>query len=116
MARPKVNEQEKRIIQVNIRLTVDEGKRLNEYAASSGMTPANWIRQTVFTGKIPPTRLSQLDAAIYYELKKIGVNVNQVTHKINQGEIPQDYSKLQLELVMLLEKILKQLFHDRKHD
>lgn len=116
MARPKVNEQEKRIIQVNIRLTVDEDKRLNEYAASSGITPANWIRQTIFTGKVPPAKLSSLDTAIYYELKKIGVNVNQVVHKINQGEIPQEYLERLLEIVMLLEKNLKQLFHDRKHD
>jgi hypothetical protein len=116
MSRPKVNEHDKRVVQINIRLTTDENNKVNEYATASGLSPANWIRYKVFTGKIPPVRLSPLDASIYQELKKIGVNLNQATHKLNQGDFPKELSMVQLELLLLLNKILKALLHDRQHD
>src|SRR5690606_33050408 len=116
MSRPALQDSAKRLIQVNIRLTMEEGKKLNEYAASSGLTPASWIRHKIFTGKNPPARLSPLDTSIYRELKRIGVNLNQAAHKLNQGEFPKDLSTIQLELQSLLSNILKALLHDRQHD
>jgi hypothetical protein len=116
MSRPKINEQNKRIVQVNIRLTAEENMAVNEHATASGLSPANWIRKKVFTGKVPPARLSPLDTSIYQELKKIGVNLNQATHKLNQGDFPQDLRMIQLELIMLLNRILKAMLHDRQHD
>lgn len=37
MSRPKISEQDKRIVQVNIRLTTEENVKVNEYAKSSGL-------------------------------------------------------------------------------
>lgn len=116
MSRPRVNEIKKRVVQVNIRLTTEESNKVNESAATSGLSPANWIRQKIFTGKNPPARLSPLDTSIYQELKRIGVNLNQAAHKLNSGEFPKDYRVLQLELITLLNRILKQILHDSKHD
>ena len=116
MSRPRVNENDRRIVQVNIRLTIEESNSVNEYATTSGLSPANWIRHKIFTGKNPPARLSPLDASIYQELKKIGVNLNQAAHKLNQGDFPNDMRMIQLELLMLLKRILKTLLHDRQHD
>jgi hypothetical protein len=116
MARPKLNDNDKRTEQVNIRLTNDENAKVNEYATASGLSPANWIRAKVFTGKFPTVKMSPLDASIYQELKRIGVNLNQATHKINQGDFPKDYSVLQLQLLALLNKILKALIHDGQPD
>jgi hypothetical protein len=53
MGRPTLQEEEKRVIQVNIRLTKDENDTVLNYAEASGMTPANWIRQKAFTGRFP---------------------------------------------------------------
>jgi hypothetical protein len=116
MSRPKIDEQDKRIVQVNIRLTTKENNTINEYAAASGLSPANWIRQKAFTGKNPPVRISPLDTSIYQELKRIGVNLNQATHKLNQGEFPKDIRELQQQLVVLLNRILKAIVHDGQHD
>jgi hypothetical protein len=41
MARPNIDEKEKRVVQVNIRLTRDEENKVNHYAAASGLSPAN---------------------------------------------------------------------------
>ena len=116
MSRPKVNEQDKRLVQVNIRLTTEENNKVSGYATSSGLSPANWIRYKVFTGKNPPVRMSPLDASTYRELKRIGVNLNQAAHQLNQGDFPRDLRVMQLELLMLLNKILKTILHDRQHD
>lgn len=113
MARPRINDRDKRIIQVNIRLTEAEHAKVIAQAQASGMTPANWIRKVVFTGKFPVAKLSPIDAALYRELKKIGVNLNQVTHKINQGDFPQEYLSCQLELTVMLKKTLSTLTDDR---
>src|SRR5579859_210852 len=114
MARPRKHDIEKRIVQVNIRLTKDEADKVDEYSKASGISPANWIRQKVFTGKFPNPKLSPLDASIYTELRKIGVNLNQVTHQLNLGERPVILMKLQIELEALLNKIVKLLLHDRQ--
>lgn len=116
MSRPKINEQDKRIVQVNIRLTSDENAKVNEYATASGVSPANWIREKVFTGKMPATKLSALDTSIYQELRRIGVNLNQATHKLNQGDFPSELRMIQLDLMTLLNQILKAIINDRQHD
>lgn len=114
MARPRINDSDKRVVQVNIRLTEDESNKVNQYAAASGLSPANWIRYKVFVGKFPPVKMSPLDASVYLELKRIGVNLNQVTHRINAGEFPTEYLMRQLELTMILNKIIKALINDRQ--
>jgi hypothetical protein len=116
MARPKVSDMERRLIQVNIRLTADENHKVQEFASASGLSPANWIRARIFTGKFPAPKLSLLDACIYRELKRIGVNLNQATHKINAGEFPKEFLPHLLELTRLLSKIINLLIHDRQSD
>lgn len=116
MARPRINDNDKRTIQVNIRLTEAENAKALAYAQASGMTPANWIRSVVFTGKFPQMKLSPVDAALYQELKKIGVNLNQVTHKINIGEFPREYLARQVELAATLNRVLNALTNDGQPD
>ncbi|QHS56814.1 plasmid mobilization relaxosome protein MobC [Mucilaginibacter sp. 14171R-50] len=88
MARPALKEEDKRVVQVNIRLTEAEHDRVNAYAEAAGITPANWIRQKVFTGKFPAIRVSPLNAAVYRELHKIGVNLNQAVKAMHTGKQP----------------------------
>jgi hypothetical protein len=114
MARPRKNESEKRVQPVTIRFTAEEYRRIEEYAQGSIMSPANWMRYKVFTGKFPPLRVSPVEVSLYKELRRIGVNLNQGTHKLNAGEFPKDYLALQLELLAMLTKIYKLLADDRQ--
>lgn len=109
MGRPKAVEEKKRVVQVNIRLTTKENEELTTYAAGSGISPANWIRYKIFSGQNPPVKTSPLHASIYQELKKIGVNVNQIAHKVNQGEAPSGFREAHNVLVDLLDKVCKAL-------
>jgi hypothetical protein len=117
MARPRVGDIEKRVIQVNIRLTKNEAEKVEQYAKASGLSPANWIRAKVFIGRFPSLKLSPLDASIYCELKKMGVNFNQATHKLNLGEKPDGiFLKLVLEIRALMDRMHKLLAYDRQPD
>ena len=114
MGRPRVDDQDKRIVQVNIRLTEDEYKKASQYAEASHLSPANWIRYKVFNGKFPPMKTSPIDAKVFYELNKMGVNLNQITHKINQGEVPKEYLLFTLQVRTKLTEVLKLLSNDGK--
>ena len=114
MGRPRVGDQDKRIVQVNIRLTEDEYKRASQYAEASYLSPANWIRYKVFNGKFPLMKTSPIDAKVFYELNKMGVNLNQITHKINQGEVPKEYLLFTLQVRAKLTEVLKLLSNDGK--
>ncbi|HWA33875.1 MAG TPA: hypothetical protein VG737_07085 [Cyclobacteriaceae bacterium] len=113
MGRPRKTDSERRTAQLNLHLTADEEKKILEWAAASGMFPPEWIRQKIFTGRFPPVRQSPIETAVYQELRKIGVNLNQGTHKLNAGEFPRNYLTLQLELLAMLNKLCKVLLADR---
>lgn len=116
MGRRHVNHKDKRVVQVNIRLTEDEYKKVASYASDSDLTPANWIRKKVFTGKFPSPKLSVIDSLTYQELRKIGVNLNQAIHKINEGEVPSFFLRILLDLKKHIEHILNLLIDDSKSD
>jgi hypothetical protein len=116
MARPRKSEDEKRVQPVTIRFTRDEYRRISESAQASVLSPANWMRHKVFTGKFPVPKTSPIEVSLYQELKRIGVNLNQGTHKLNQGEFPAHYNELQLTLLKVLNNIYKVLIDDRQAD
>lgn len=109
MGRPALEEEQKRVVQVNIRLTAAENKKVEAYAQSAGLSPANWIRQKVFTGRFPPVKNSPIEAAVYRELHKIGVNLNQAVKQVNSfraREIPQQILD---DLLTIQQEIIKRL-------
>lgn len=71
MGRPRVNDIDKRQVQVNIRLTTDENNKVNEFASASGLSPANWIRMKIFTGKFPAVKMSSLDSSCISNLERL---------------------------------------------
>ena len=113
MARPRKTDSEKRVAQLNLHLTLEEEKRILDWSAASGMFPPEWVRKKIFTGKFPAVRQSPIEASVYQELRKIGINLNQGTHKLNSGEFPRDYLSIQMELLGMLDKIYKVLLADR---
>lgn len=114
MGRPRVGDQDKRIVQVNIRLTEEEHKKVVQYSQASGLSPANWMRQKVFTGKFPPVKLSPLEASMYNQLRSIGVNLNQITRKINQGDDHRTHFDFLVSTWIDIKGILKKLTDDRQ--
>lgn len=106
MGRPALREEDKRIIRVNIRLTKEENDMVCNYAQASAMTPANWIRQKAFTGRFPAIKLSPVNAALYRELHKIGVNLNQAVKQLNAGKLSPAFVTILSALIKTQKDIL----------
>ncbi|QQL51208.1 plasmid mobilization protein [Mucilaginibacter ginkgonis] len=109
MGRPALQEEEKRVVQVNIRLTEAENKKVNSFAEASGISPANWIRQKAFTGRFPMVKLSPLNAAVYRELHMIGINLNQAVKQLHAGKLSPAYLNILTMLLKTLQDVLKAL-------
>lgn len=109
MARPALKEEDRRMVQVNIRLTQEENKKLNEQAEGSGLTPANWIRHKVFTGRFPVIRVSSVEVRLYRELQYIGNNLNQAVRQLHSGKLHPGYLNILTTLLQLKSSILQKL-------
>jgi hypothetical protein len=114
MGRPRVEDQDKRIVQVNIRLTEEEHKKITQYSQASGLSPANWMRRKVFTGKFPPVKLSPVEASMYNELRSIGVNLNQIARNVNQGDDYKKHLDFIISIWITIQGMLKRLTNDRQ--
>lgn len=100
MARPKIAE--KRSVKFTLQLTEAEKNKLNELAQTCNAAPAVLAREKIFNGKFPQPRVPRLDLDTYRELHKIGVNLNQLTHKVNAGFV-------NVKVLPTLEKLDQQL-------
>lgn len=86
MARPTKTE-DKRTERLELRLSPDEKKRIEEAAKEAGYTPSDFIRVKVIDSK-PRTKIATPDRAILLkglaELGKIGSNINQIARHYNR--------------------------------
>jgi hypothetical protein len=114
MGRPALQEEDKRIIQVNIRLTKEEHDTVCNYAQASAMTSAHWIRQKAFTGRFPAIKLSPVNAALYRELHKIGVNLNQAVRHVHGGKLSPAYLSILTSLMKTQKDILTVYSNDSR--
>lgn len=119
MARPRKNDTEKRVDQLNIRLTKAETAKITGWARASGLDTATWCRQRLLTGKFPSPKTALIDAETYKELRKIGVNINQAVHKLHQLGEKSDYLAESQQILGWIKRIGRALLnptHDRQPD
>ena len=112
MGRPKISDDTIRSINFTVRLTESEFKKLEALAAFCGKAPGVLIRDKVFNGRFPDPKRAKIDRDTYYELKKIGVNLNQLTRLANSGRVPAALVGLIMKLQNQQELIINILIHD----
>jgi len=113
MARPAISNDLKRTINFSIRLTGEEQQKLKAAAELCSLSPGALIRHKVFRGKFPQAKTARLELKTYVELKKIGVNLNQLTKLAHTGRIDINLIKILMQLLRQQEVIIAQiLFHD----
>jgi hypothetical protein len=63
--------------------------QVEQAAQEAGLTPSEYARDLVLTGRVVVQRNRTLDHAVFDELRRIGVNLNQLTRLAHQrGEFP----------------------------
>ena len=78
-------------------------------AEKAGMTLTGYARQQFLRGRVVIKQTRQLDYGAYDQLRRIGVNLNQIARKFHQsGKPPKELSRM----CVLIEKYLKEHVDD----
>src|ERR1700710_2261713 len=112
MGRPKINGDRKRSEKITFRVTVKEQLQIEKAADLCGQATGNFIRYKLFKGRFPEPKISKVDLNTYLELKKIGVNVNQLAKQVNAGKVPIAILAILDKLMLYQEKIIRLLLND----
>ena len=109
MARPRIEREEKRLFRIVVRLNEKEWLKIEKAAKECGIPAYLAIRKKLLTGHFPEAKTGKIDQGIYVELKKIGVNVNQLAWHANVGNLPPGLKPILTELNRQQEQIIKLL-------
>lgn len=75
--------------QIGVRFRNDERAALAQVATERGMTPSAWLRSLalVHLGRRPQWPAGELEAlrGLFREVRRIGVNINQLAQRANEG-------------------------------
>jgi hypothetical protein len=116
MARPRKPDNAKKTFRLIIRLSADERKCVETVAKSKGLKAYAYGRLRLLDGRVQKTILAEIDQATYIELKKIGVNLNQLTRVANSGLLPAGIRELLIKLAEQQQIIIKILLSDRNSE
>jgi hypothetical protein len=83
MARPRKAAQELRSQMLRFTVTPDEYIRIHKQAAESQLTPAEYCRRRALEQDIVIRKTQGIDDALFLELRRIGVNLNQAVKQFN---------------------------------
>jgi len=115
MARPKIDPMERRTEQVNLRLSPVELARLNAKAEAAQTNVTAFVRAAAMGKSVTVRNQSSTDFETRQELRRIGVNLNQIAKALNARQ-----QGLPASLVATCEKLDalfdRMLAHDRPHD
>ncbi len=116
MARPKLETDKKLSRRFIFRLTDEELASLKKAAETCGQAAGTIVRKKLFKGKFPEPKTAKIDLNTFMELRKIGVNLNQLTWKVNSGFLPPGLLALIMKLKQQQETIIIKLIHDSESD
>jgi hypothetical protein len=107
MARPKKNPGELKAEFLAFRLTPAERLQIEEAAREAGMSAAAYARMLTLNRRISIRPHSTLDPAVFDQLRRIGVNLNQLTRLANAtGTIPPELSRTFAAIHRILQSAL----------
>jgi hypothetical protein len=112
MGRPKIDKEQVKSSRIMIRFTKTELKNLEEAAVVCGIATANLIRDKVLKGHFPKQKVSKINLQVYLELKKSGVNINQLAKAVNSGRLPVGNLPVLRQLYEQQQFIIKLLLND----
>ena len=115
MARPKKSFESLKVLQINIRVTLEEQLILEEFSKLYGVNVVEFIRIKALKKQLPKHMMSGINRELLIELSRIGNNINQLTKRVNQNNPNLNGLKDELyNLIESLNQIKKQLLNDSK--
>ena len=86
MARPRKSTDERLTERIHFSVCRSDFLRAAENAEKAGMTRTAYARQLFLSGRVVVKQTRELDHATFDQLRRIGVNLNQLTRLANQTE------------------------------
>ncbi len=86
MPRPKKDTDERRSEALAFRLTPAERLRVEHAAIEAGLSASEYAREQTLNGRIVMEQRIALDPAVFDQLRRIGVNLNQLARIANQSK------------------------------
>ena len=87
MARPQLDEQERRAQTVGVRVTATEAAELRERAQAARLSMGAYLRRRALGQRVQMAAELRLGAAELRELNRIGVNLNQMARALNSRAV-----------------------------
>ena len=115
MGRPKIETDKKLSKRFIFRLTENELKRLVDAAEVCGVTSGELARKKLFKGKFPQARIARIELETFVELRRIGVNLNQLTRLANAGRISSGIGTILMQLSKQQKLIIGQILNYDSH-
>ncbi len=85
MARPHLEEHEKRSQFARARVTPAENARITQQATLAGLTPAEFIRRRLLDYQVPPrSDVAAVDPALITELNRLALQLKSIGNNANQ--------------------------------
>ena len=95
MARPKKAQAERLTESIHFRVVPSDFLRVARAAENAGISLTDYARQQLLTGRVIVHQTRKLDHAAYDQLRRIGVNLNQLTRLAHRDEkLPPALSEL----------------------
>src|SRR4051794_38143059 len=106
MARPR--KATARTLRLEVRLTIEDDARITAGAVTLGITKSEYLRRMGIAGHIVKVQQSGYSMALAYELRRIGVNLNQLARVANStGEVRPDLEQLCARMQIILDRVVE---------
>lgn len=113
MARPRKPPADLHSETIRFTATPAEYVRIHQNAAAAGLNPSDYVRKRVLTGKTVVHDTRSLDPALYDQLRRIGVNLNQAVRFLHAfEEVPPELAAT----AAAVEHFLKEHLADDRED
>jgi hypothetical protein len=85
--RPKGDPTTVKNLIIGVRVSLAEFETLREKSAKMGMTPAQFLRETALTRRLPAPPVPAINVEQYAELARLAANFNQLSRHANNGRV-----------------------------
>ena len=108
MARPRLDDEERRARTVGVRVTAAEAAELRERAQTARLSMGAYLRRRALGERVRMAAELRLGAAELRELNRIGVNLNQMARALNSRAVssPAETQELVERVGELVAKLL----------
>lgn len=116
--RDKKGEEKVRFLQITAQVSPEEKERVEREAKALGVSVSEYVRTKVLTGKSPRLRTERLAricpaiGEIERELRRIGLNINQIAKQANRRrvvdyQVLESLQRVEAELTSLLSLVVQ---------